>query len=43
MSSNILFIFEGPKTEKLISDNLTTFFVNENRSLILGDPWMFPR
>jgi len=30
MSSNILFIFEGPKTEKLISDNLTTFFVNEN-------------
>jgi hypothetical protein len=30
MSSNILFIFEGPKTEKSITDNLTEFFVNEN-------------
>lgn len=30
MSSNILFIFEGPKTEKSITDNLTKFFVNEN-------------
>lgn len=30
MSSKILFIFEGPKLEKLITDNLTKFFVNEN-------------
>ena len=30
MSNNILFIFEGPKTEKSITDNLTKFFVNEN-------------
>lgn len=30
MSNNILFIFEGPKTEKLIANNLTKFFVNEN-------------
>jgi hypothetical protein len=21
----------------------TSFFVNENRSIILGDPWMFPK
>jgi len=30
MSSNILFIFEGPKAEKLITDSLTNYFVNEN-------------
>lgn len=30
MSNNILFIFEGPKTEKSITDNLIKFFVNEN-------------
>lgn len=30
MSNNILFIFEGYKTEKSITDNLTKFFVNEN-------------
>jgi len=30
MSNNILFIFEGTKTEKSITDNLTKFFVNEN-------------
>jgi hypothetical protein len=30
MSNNILFILEGPKTEKSITDNLTKFFVNEN-------------
>lgn len=29
MSNNILFIFEGPKTEKSVADNLTKFFVNE--------------
>jgi len=29
MSSNILFIFEGFKKEKSITDNLTKFFVNE--------------
>lgn len=30
MSTKILFIFEGEKTEKLIANNLTQFFVNEN-------------
>lgn len=30
MSNNILLIFEGPKTEKLITDSLINFFVNEN-------------
>lgn len=30
MSNNILFIFEGLKTEKLITDSLIKFFVNEN-------------
>ncbi len=30
MSNNILFIFEGAKKEKSITDNLTKFFVNEN-------------
>jgi len=30
MSNNILFIFEGPTTEKSITDNLIKFFVNEN-------------
>ncbi|TAG53465.1 MAG: hypothetical protein EAZ27_10755 [Cytophagales bacterium] len=30
MSNNILFIFEGLKTEKSISENLTKFFINEN-------------
>ncbi len=30
MSNNILFIFEGPKTERSIVDNLIKFFVNEN-------------
>ncbi|NCB14251.1 MAG: hypothetical protein EOM78_21925, partial [Erysipelotrichia bacterium] len=30
MSNNILFIFEGRKTEKNITDNLTKYFVNEN-------------
>jgi hypothetical protein len=30
MSSKVLFIFEGPKLEKSITDNLTKFFVNEN-------------
>jgi hypothetical protein len=30
MSNNILFILEGPKTEKSITDNLIKFFVNEN-------------
>ena len=30
MSNNILFIFEGPKTEKSITDNLIKSFVNEN-------------
>ena len=30
MSSKVLFIFEGPKLEKAITDNLTKFFVNEN-------------
>lgn len=28
--SNILFVFEGEKTEKQISDNLTKYFINEN-------------
>jgi len=28
--SNILFVFEGERTEKQISDNLTRYFVNEN-------------
>ena len=27
---NILFIFEGEKTEKQITDNLTKYFINEN-------------
>ena len=30
MSSKVLFIFEGPKLENSITDNLTKFFVNEN-------------
>lgn len=30
MSSKVLFIFEGQKLEKAITDNLTKFFVNEN-------------
>lgn len=30
MSNNILFIFEGQKTEKLISDSLFRYFLNEN-------------
>ena len=30
MSDKILFIFEGEKKEKSITDNLTKFFVNEN-------------
>ncbi len=30
MSTNILFIFEGSKTENLITNNLKKFFVNEN-------------
>lgn len=30
MSKNILFIFEGEKTEKQITDNLTKFFISEN-------------
>ena len=30
MSTKILFVFEGEKTERLITDNLTQFFVNEN-------------
>lgn len=30
MLNNILFIFEGTKTEKSITDNLIKFFVNEN-------------
>ncbi len=30
MSTNILFIFEGPKTEKLITENLRKFFVEDN-------------
>lgn len=30
MSNNILFIFEGPKTEKSITDSLTKFFLNDN-------------
>jgi len=28
--SNILFVFEGEKTEKQITDNLTKYFINEN-------------
>lgn len=28
--ANILFIFEGEKTEKQIADNLTKYFINEN-------------
>lgn len=30
MSNNILFVFEGEKTEKQITNNLTKYFVNEN-------------
>lgn len=30
MSNNILFVFEGEKTEKKITDNLTRYFLNEN-------------
>ena len=30
MSNNILFIFEGQKPEKLITNSLTNFFVNES-------------
>ncbi len=30
MSNNILFVFEGAKTEKTIFDSLTKYFVNEN-------------
>ena len=30
MYNNILFIFEGPRTEKTITENLTKFFFNEN-------------
>lgn len=30
MSTNILFVFEGEKTEKQITNNLTQFFINEN-------------
>lgn len=30
MSSSILFVFEGEKTEKQITNNLTRYFVNEN-------------
>lgn len=30
MASSILFVFEGEKTEKQITDNLTKYFVNEN-------------
>jgi hypothetical protein len=30
MSNNILFIFEGERPEKQITDNLTKYFINEN-------------
>jgi hypothetical protein len=30
MASNILFVFEGEKTEKQITNNLTKYFINEN-------------
>ena len=30
MSNNILFVFEGERTEKQIADSLTNYFVNEN-------------
>lgn len=30
MANNILFVFEGEKTEKQITNNLTQYFVNEN-------------
>ncbi len=30
MSINILFVFEGEKTEKQITNNLTNFFINDN-------------
>lgn len=33
MSSKILFIFEGEKTEKLITDNLTKYYINENLNI----------
>ena len=33
MSNSILFVFEGEKTEKQITDNLTQFFVNENTNV----------
>lgn len=33
MSNSILFVFEGEKTEKIITDNLTQFHVNENTNI----------
>ncbi len=33
MPSSILFVFEGEKTEKIITDNLTKYFVNENTNV----------
>lgn len=33
MSSNILFVFEGEKTEKQIKENLTKYFVNEQSNV----------
>jgi len=32
MSNNILFVFEGEKTEKQIIDNLTKYFVNDDEN-----------
>jgi hypothetical protein len=33
--ANILFIFEGERTEKQITDNLTKYFISEKSLLIM--------
>ena len=35
MSNNILFVFEGEKTEKQITDNLTKYFLNSDENTIV--------
>ena len=36
MSTKILFVFEGAKTEKNIVKNLSKFFANENTIISFG-------
>ncbi len=35
MSNHILFVFEGEKTEKQITDNLTKYFINDDENTIV--------